>query len=223
MPVSLDDFPCPNPFFGNPLPEIGRPAFLHKVFKGLTIGLLAVLLLCIAGMPVGGAILGDEGFNWPARVFFFAWPVCLAAAVFARRAEWRHRWMIGEIVPAEISPRNQHITLWILGGIAMFILSLGAGCILVFLRQLEVAGKQPFRVTTIERGRAVSRTVWLSKGALPGLLPGTVLWVTRPSRFVPPQIVDRTVGVASAELAPAQAWQWFQAALQRAYSGAPPR
>jgi len=223
MPVTLDNFPCPNPFFGNALPETGRPALMHKLFKAATIGLLAVLALSIAAMPVGGAVLGDEGFNWPARVFLFAWPACLGCAVFARRAEWRHRWMAGEIVPAEIAPRNQHITRWVIGGIAMFVLSLGAGCILVFLRQLEVAGKQPFRVTTIERGRAVSRTVWLPKTALQGLVPGTVVWVTRPSRFVPAHVVDRTVGLAGAEPVSAQAWQWFQAALRRVYSGAPPR
>lgn len=223
MPVSLHDFPDPNPFFGNPLPPAGRAALSGRLLRWSTFGLLAVLGLCIVGLPAGGALWGDAGFNWPARVFFFAWPVCLGTAFLARRHEWRRRWMQGEVVPAEISPHNQHLTTWILGGVAMFILSLGAGCVLVFLRQLEVARKQPFRLTTIERGRAVTRTVWLNRDVVQGLLPGTVVWVTRPSWLVPAHNLDRTTGLSGVEPVPAPAWQWFQAARQRAYSGTPPR
>lgn len=219
MENGQDDFPLPNPYFGDPLPPDAirrRKGLLSRAFMLFVLALLAFGLM---GMPVLGWF-GDAWFNWSARVYMLGMVGFIPAAVLYRRTYRHEQWLGGDVIPVEVTPASDSLLKAMLIGLPLFVAGLVGGFCFVFCRAFELGGRKPWLVRYMQDGQVKAMKVWLPEEQMEQVLPGSVVWLTRPAFFVPPRLAGRTYGIDECEHVPEEVYHWLVGALQQAE---PPR
>jgi hypothetical protein len=207
------DFPLPNAYFGQPLPLDGR-----RKLKSLLSRVLLLFVLALHGYGLIAMLLqawlGDQWFNWSARIYMLGMVGFIPTTVFYRRSIRTQQWLAGDVIPVVVIPSSDSLLKAILVGLPLFVLGLVGGICFTFCRAFELAGRKPWQVRYMLNGKVRSMKVWLPEDEMAQVLPGSVIWLTRPKFFVPPRLVGRTYGVDECELVPQDVQEWLVGALQ---------
>lgn len=208
MPVSLDDFPKPNPFFGVPYP-FGR-------WRGMLARCALALFWLAAFGALSGLLIGvatrenSDLAKYPLITFVFSAAAAPCFLFVYRRYEVGYRFDSNDIVPAQVEQVMRVRPAAAALGLAAL---LGGSARIAVNTAMGIAG---VRVTYVSGGRQRRVVAMIDTVHLGHVTPGRVLWITRPSFLLHCIVVDKILGLGCPQAVAPDAYRWFVAARRHA-------
>lgn len=204
MPVSLDDFPCPNPYFGVPYPT----ALWRRLLpRAAIVGFWLAVVIAASGLIVGTAVRERRDlFKIPLIAFVFASVSAPGFLYVYRRYEVGRRVDGNEVIPAQV----ESVMRVRPAAAAFSAVAFLSGNVRTATRALtDIAG---VRVAYVSGGALKETVAMIDPPQLDGLVPGVVVWITRPGFMLHCAVVDKLMGMGVPQRVDPDAYRWFIAA-----------